>query len=118
MPAKYIGGKVPKLIVRDVFWNISRCSSAKTILLQMGLDPAPSCVRGEYRCHWTIKLLINWNKKGRSKSADNLPDKSWNLSSYIMECGSSEKFELLLEKCQLKLRITFLRNMFCNIFMK
>ncbi len=34
-------------------------------------------------------------------SADNLPDKSQNLSSYIMECGSSEKFELLLEKFQL-----------------
>ncbi len=45
-------------------------------------------------------------------------DKSRNLSSYIMECGSSEKFELLLEKCQLILRRTFFRNICCNIFMK
>ncbi len=29
MPASYIGGKVPKLIVRDVFRNISRYSCAK-----------------------------------------------------------------------------------------
>jgi hypothetical protein len=51
-------------------------------------------------------------------SADNLPDKFWNLSSYIMECGSSEKFQLLLEKFQLILRRTFFRNICCNIFMK
>ncbi len=51
-------------------------------------------------------------------SADNLPDKSRNLSSYIMECGSSEKFELLLEKFQLILWRTFFRNICCNIFMK
>jgi hypothetical protein len=38
------------------------------------------------------------NKKDSTMAADNLPDKSWNLSSYIMECGTSEKFELLLEK--------------------
>jgi hypothetical protein len=44
--------------------------------------------------------------------------KSRNLSSYIMECGSSEKFELLLEKFQLILRRTFFRNICCNIFMK
>jgi hypothetical protein len=29
MPASYIGGKVPKLIVRDVFRNFSRYSCAK-----------------------------------------------------------------------------------------
>ncbi len=51
-------------------------------------------------------------------SADNLPDKSRNLSSYIMECGSSEKYELLLGKFQLILRRTFFRNICCNIFMK
>jgi hypothetical protein len=54
-------------------------------------------------------------------SADNLPDKSRNLSSYctyIMECGGSEKFELLLEKCQLTLWRTFFRNICCNNFMK
>jgi hypothetical protein len=51
-------------------------------------------------------------------SADHLPDKSQNLSSYIMECGSSEKFELLLEKFQLILRRKFFRNICCNIFMK
>jgi hypothetical protein len=43
-------------------------------------------------------------------SADNLPDKSRNLSSYLMEYGSSEKFELLLEKV--------LTNITENIFPK
>jgi hypothetical protein len=33
MPASYIGGKVPKLIVRDVFRNISRYSCAKKITI-------------------------------------------------------------------------------------
>ncbi len=50
-------------------------------------------------------------------SVDNLPDKSRNLSSYIMKCGSSEKFELLLEKFQ-QIRRKFFRNICCNIFMK
>ncbi len=60
----------------------------------------------------------NWNKKATTMSADHLPDKSRNFSSYIMECGSSEKFELLLEKFQLILRRKFFRNICCNIFMK
>jgi hypothetical protein len=51
-------------------------------------------------------------------SADNLPNKSRNLSSYITKCGSSEKFELLLVKCQLIEQRTFFRNVCCNIFMK
>jgi hypothetical protein len=58
------------------------------------------------------------DKKDNGISADNLPDKSRNLSSYIMEFGSSEKFELLLEKCQLILQRKFFRNICCNIFMK
>jgi hypothetical protein len=48
-----------------------------------------------------LTLLISCDKIGKTISADNLPDKSRNLSSYITECGSAEKFELLLEKCQL-----------------
>ncbi len=59
-----------------------------------------------------------WDKKGTTMSVNNLPDKSWNLSSYIMECGSSEKIKVLLEKFQLILRRTFFRNISCNIFMK
>jgi hypothetical protein len=54
------------------------------------------------------KHLFLRNKKGKYISADNPLDR--NLSSYIMECGSSEKFELLLEKCQLIERRTFFRN--------
>ncbi len=41
------------------------------------------------------------DQEGQNLSADNLPPKSRNLSTYITECGSSVKFEILLEKCQL-----------------
>jgi hypothetical protein len=37
--------------------------------------------------------------EGQNVSAINLSDKSRNLSLYITEYGSSEKFEILLEKC-------------------
>ncbi len=97
MPASYIGGKVMKLIVRDVFRNI------RDILTLT-------------KFHSNIEEILD--KKGNSMSADNLPDKSRNLSSYIMKCESSEKFKLLLEKCQLILRRTFFQNICCNIFMK
>jgi hypothetical protein len=44
MPASYIGGKVPKLIVQDVFRNISRYSPAKKIPQRVGFDPVSSCM--------------------------------------------------------------------------
>ncbi len=40
-------------------------------------------------------------QEGQKSIRVSLPDKSRNLSSYITECGSSEKFEILLEQCQL-----------------
>ncbi len=64
------------------------------------------------------ELLFPKNMKGKTMSADNLPDKSRNFSSQIMECGSSEKFEATFGKCQLILWRTFFRNICCNIFMK
>jgi hypothetical protein len=38
MPCSYIGGKVPKLSVRDVFRNIPRYYCAKKISSMLGLD--------------------------------------------------------------------------------
>ncbi len=55
MPASYIGGKVPKLIVPDVFRDISRYSCAKKTPQKVGLDPATSCLGGEDHSHWTIE---------------------------------------------------------------
>ncbi len=75
MPCSYIGETFPKLIVRDVFQDIPR-----------------------YYCE---KENVTTVKLSKSLSADYLPDKPRNLSSYIMECGSSEKFEIFLEKCKL-----------------
>jgi hypothetical protein len=118
MPASYIGGKVPKIIVQEVFRNISGYYRAKKNIIAGEIRLCPpayevSTLPLDYR---NIYLLLN--KKGNIMPADNLPDKSRNLSSYIMECGSSEKFELPLEKCQLILRRTFFRNICCNIFEK
>ncbi len=48
-----------------------------------------------------------FEKMRKSLSADYLSDKSQNLSSYITECGSLEKLEILQEKCQLIERRTF-----------
>jgi hypothetical protein len=54
MPASHKGGKVPKLIVRDVFRNILRyCWLKKTKL--GGLDLPSSCMGGEYPSHWIIE---------------------------------------------------------------
>ncbi len=115
MPASYIGVKDPKSIVQDLVWNISRYFCKKKIPQRVGLDHASSCMGPQdYRT-----IYKNLNKKGSTMSADNLPNKSRNLSIYCtMECGSSEKFELLLEKCQLILLRKFFRNICCNIFMK
>ncbi len=110
MPCSCIGGKIPKLIVRDVFWNISRyyCANKYHGRHQVLCPPAwgASTIATGLQKH-----LFHQNKKGKTMSADN-------LSSYIMECGSSEKFELLLEKCHLVLRRTIFQNICCNIFMK
>ncbi len=100
-----------------MYFGIFR-SCTKKIPQRVGLDPMSSSFRGESHSHWTMDIYGFCNKKGSIISADNLPDKSRNLSSYIMECGSSEKFELLLEKFQLILRRTFFRNVCYNIFMK
>ncbi len=60
MPASYIGGKVPKLIVQDVFWNILRSSCAKKDIIAVGIR---SCTLqragGEYDCHWTIETSMS-----------------------------------------------------------
>ncbi len=119
IPSSYIGGKIPKLIVRDVFRNILRYSCAKKNTIVWKIR---SYVLQLAR--WVLQpldcgdILGIQNKKGITIPADNLPDKSQNLSSYIMECGSSEKFELLQEKFQLILRRTFFRYICYNIFMK
>jgi hypothetical protein len=98
MPASYIGGKVPKFIVRDVFGNILRYSSSKKTTTAGGIW---TCILLHGR--W-VALPLEYrniyeilNKKGKTMSVDNLPDKSRNISSYIMECGSLEKFEFLLK---------------------
>ncbi len=75
-------------------------------------------VRDDHFYHQTTNTSILLSKRGKSISADNPPDKSWNLSSYITECGSSDKFEILLEMCQLIERRKFFRNICFTIFMK
>jgi hypothetical protein len=55
MPTSYIGGKVPKLIVQDVFRNISRYSCAKKKYHSRYVDPTSACLQGEYHSHWTIE---------------------------------------------------------------
>ncbi len=71
MPASYIGGKVPKLIVWDVFRNNSRYSCAKKISERVGLDPASYYVEGECRYHWTIVTSMQyWIRR---TTADILP---------------------------------------------
>ncbi len=116
MPCSYIGGKVPKLIVQDVFRNIPRYYCEKKnitvvefrshIFLSERRAPNPLDYKHMYYTH----------KRSKSLSADHLPD--WNLSLYITECGSLEKFEILLEKCKLKERRKFFLNISCIIFMK
>jgi hypothetical protein len=60
MPASYMGGKVPKLIVRDVFQNILRYYCAKKISLPEILDPASSCVGGQHLRHWTLEISTSY----------------------------------------------------------
>jgi hypothetical protein len=94
MPCSYIGGKVPKLIVRDVFRNVSRYYCAKKniniggirsiILLRGRQVPLPL----DYRNIFFIE------QEGQNFVSRQYSHKSRNLSSYIMECGSTEKFEL------------------------
>jgi hypothetical protein len=57
------------------------------------------------------------DKMSKTLSADNLSDKSRNLSSFITECGIWEKFELLLEKYQLIERRKFFRNICCSMYL-
>jgi hypothetical protein len=59
MPASYIGGKVPKLIIQDVFLNISRYSCAKKkIPGWVSLDSASFYIVGEFHCHRTIETSM------------------------------------------------------------
>ncbi len=72
MPASYIEGKVPKLIVRDVFRNISRYSCAKKYQREWDqilrpLEWEVSVVPLDYSITYGIL-----DKKGNGISADNL----------------------------------------------
>jgi hypothetical protein len=75
-------------------------------------------VRDEHFYNHTTDTSILLSKRGKSILADNLPDKSWILSSYITECGSLDKFKILLAMCQLIERRKLFRNICRTIFTK
>jgi hypothetical protein len=56
-------------------------------------------------------------KGSKCKSGNNFHDEPWNLSSYIMECRSSEKSEIILERHQHKEQIKVFRNICYIMFM-
>jgi hypothetical protein len=55
-------------------------------------------MRGKHLNHWTTNTSVFSTEQKQQKSISRyLPEKSRNLLSYITECGSSEKFEIVLE---------------------
>jgi hypothetical protein len=58
MSTSYIGGKVPRLIVR--FGIYRDIIVLKKIPQQVGLDPASSYLKGEYHRHWTIETSMDY----------------------------------------------------------
>jgi hypothetical protein len=63
-------------------------------------------------------MYIKIPGSSEKQSADNLPDRSPNLSSYKTEYGTLEKFKVLLGRHQLIEGRRFFKNICYTIFMK
>jgi hypothetical protein len=117
MPCIYIEGNVPKLSVRDVLRNIPRFSCDQKYVVEREIRTANLLILRRISYHYIISDIFQKSRSSEMESAVNLPDRSRNLSSYITECGNSEKFEVLLGSHQQIERRRFFRNICYTIFM-